>query len=84
MYVNTKAIALCIAAAIYPLDLDTGPGPSSEQRSDWIYEAVGKLLFTDEKKAELYARLEERLGRKTTFNEAVKVIEYAIWETMKP
>lgn len=81
MHTNLKAVSLFIATAIYPL---TGDSPSWEQRCDILYDTVGQLLFTDEQKADLYARLVEQLTAKTEFNDAMRIIERAIHACQYP
>lgn len=83
MHTNLKAVALFIASAIYPLDRD-GAGPSWGQRCDILYDTVGTLLFTDEQKADLYARLAEQLAADTGFNAAIPIIERAIHACQYP
>lgn len=83
MHTNLKAVALFIAIAIYPLNLD-GEGPSWEQRCDILYETVEQLMFTDEQKADLYARLAEQLDANTEFNDAIRIIERAIHACQYP
>ena len=83
MHTNLKAVALFIATAIYPLDWD-GEGPSWDQRCDILYDTVEQLLFTDEQKADLYARLAEQLTKDTPRNEALKIIQRAIHACQYP
>lgn len=83
MHTNLKAVSLFIATAIYPLTWD-GEGPSWEQRCDILYDTVEQLLFTDEQKADLYARLAEQLDANTKFNDAVRIIERAIHACQYP
>lgn len=74
MHDNIKSVALFIATAIYP---QVG-NPTWEQRCDILYDAIDQLLFSDELKADLYARLAEQLDAKTEFNTAVRIIKRAI------
>ena len=83
MHTNLKAVALFIASAIYPLVWD-GAGPSWDQRCDTLYDTVDTLLFTDEQKADLYARLAEQLTEDTGFNAAIPIIERAIHACQYP
>jgi hypothetical protein len=83
MHTNLKAVAMFIAIAIYPLTWD-GEGPSWEQRCDILYDTVEQLLFTDEQKADLYARLAEQLNANTKFNDAMRIIERAIHACQYP
>ena len=83
MHTNLKAVALFVATAIYPLAWD-GAGPSWDQRCDILYETVEQLLFTDEQKADLYARLAEQLDANTEFNDAMRIIERAIHACQYP
>ena len=83
MHTNLKAVALFIATAIYPLVWD-GDGPTWEQRCDILYDTVEQLLFTDEQKADLYARLAEQLTATTEFNTAMLIIERAIHACQYP
>lgn len=83
MHTNLKAVALFIATAIYPLVWD-GDGPTWEQRCDILYDTVDQLLFTDEQKADLYARLAEQLTATTELNTAMRIIERAIHACQYP
>lgn len=83
MHTNLKAVALFVATAIYPLAGD-GEGPSWDQRCDILYDTVGQLMFTDEQKADLYARLAEQLNAETEFNAAIRIIERAIHACQYP
>ena len=83
MHTNLKAVAMFIATAIYPLVWDCD-GPTWEQRCDILYDTVEQLLFTDEQKADLYARLAEQLNAKTEFNDAILIIERAIHACQYP
>lgn len=83
MHTNLKAVALFIATAIYPLVWDED-GPTWEQRCDILYDTVEQLLFTDEQKADLYARLAEQLNAKTEFTDAMRIIERAIHACQYP
>lgn len=85
MHTNLAAVALFIATAIYPLvwDDDTPPMPD-ERREEVLYDTVATLLFTDEQKADLYARLAEQLTATTEFNTAMRIIERAIHACQYP
>ena len=85
MHTNLKAVALFIATAIYPLRLDDDPSPLTyERREEILYDTVGTLLFTDEQKADLYARLAEQLKADTPRGEALKIIQRAIHACQYP
>lgn len=84
MHTNLKAVALFIATAIYPLDWHGKESISWEDRCDILYNVVDNLLFTDNQKADLYARLAEQLDSDTPFNKAMRIIERAIYECQKP
>ena len=83
MHTNLKAVALFVVTAIYPLSWD-GKGPSWDQRCDILYATVEQLLFTDEQKADLYARLAEQLDANTGFNDAMRIVERAIHACQYP
>ena len=83
MHTNLKAAALFVVAAIYPLSWDD-KGPSWDQHCDILYATVEQLLFTDEQKADLYARLAEQLDANTEFNDAMRIIERAIHACQYP
>lgn len=74
MHTNIQAVALFIATAIYPLE----SCPTWEQRCDILYDTIDQLLFSDELKADLYARLAEQLDAKTKFSDALRIIARAI------
>ena len=61
MHTNLMAVALFIMSAIYPLKWDDAQAMSDERREELLYETVETLLFTDDQKADLYARLAEQL-----------------------
>ena len=85
MHTNLAAVSLFILSAIYPLSLDDDPAPlADERREDVLYDTVGTLLFTDEQKADLYARLAEQLTIDTGFNAAIPIIERAIHACQYP
>jgi hypothetical protein len=72
--------AIILASALYLRD-KTQP---SEDLEDNIYAVVDVIGFgTDEHKADLYAQLAERLTAKTSFHEAVSIIEAAMYNTQK-
>ena len=79
MYTNRTAVSLFILAAIYPLRWDDNTQPmSNERREEVLYDTVLTLLFTDEQKADLYARLAEQLKADTPTADALKIIQRAI------
>ena len=85
MPTNLTAVALFIQAAIYPLHLgDNRPGLSDQLREEVLYNTVETLLFTDEQKADLYARLAEQLTKDTPRAEALKIIQRAIHACQYP
>ena len=85
MHTNLAAVSLFILSAIYPLSLDDDPAPlTDERREDVLYDTVGTLLFTDEQKADLYARLAEQLKAATPRDEALKIIQRAIHACQYP
>ena len=85
MHTNLAAASLFILAAIYPLRWDDDAPPlSDERREEVLYDTVETLLFSDDQKAELYARLAEQLDSHTPFNEAMRIIERAIYACQKP
>jgi hypothetical protein len=72
--------AIILASALYLRD-KTKP---IEDLEDNIYAVVDVIGFsTDEHKADLYAQLAERLSEKTSFHEAVSIIEAAMYNTQK-
>ena len=77
MHTNIQAVSLLIATAIYPLTQGE-ESPTWEQRCDILYYTVEQLLFSDELKADLYARLAEQLDAKTKFSDALRIIARAI------
>ena len=85
MHTNLTAVSLFILTAIYPLRLgDNSPALSDERREEVLYDTVETLLFTDEQKADLYARLAEQLKADTPSNEALKIIQRAIHACQYP
>lgn len=84
MHTNLVAVALFIMSAIYPLKWDDGPAMSDERREEVLYDTVETLLFTDEQKADLYARLAEQLKADTPSAEAIKIIQRAIHACQYP
>ena len=85
MHTNLTAVSLFILSAIYPLRLDDDPTPlTDERRADLLYDTVGTLLFTDDQKADLYARLAEQLKADTPTAEALKIIQRAIHACQYP
>ena len=85
MHTNLAAVSLFILSAIYPLRLDDDPTPlTDERRADLLYDTVGTLLFTDDQKADLYARLAEQLKADTPSKDALKIIQRAIHACQYP
>lgn len=84
MHTNLKGVALFIATAIYPLDWHGVEAIHWEDRCDILYNVVDRLLFSDSQKTDLYARLAEQLDSHTPFNEAMRIIERAIYACQKP
>ena len=79
MHTNLAAVSLFILAAIYPLRWDDDTPPlSDERREEVLYDTVGTLLFSDDQKADLYARLAEQLKADTPALPALKIIQRAI------
>ena len=78
MPTNLMAVAIFIMSAIYPLKWDDAPAMSDERREEVLYDTVETLLFTDDQKAELYARLAEQLKADTPSKDALKIIQRAI------
>ncbi len=79
MHTNLTAVSLFILSAIYPLRLDDDPTPlTDERREEVLYDTVETLLFTDDQKADLYARLAEQLKADTPSADALKIIQRAI------
>ena len=85
MNTNLTAVSLFILTAIYPLRFgDNSPGLSDQLREEVLYDTVETLLFTDEQKADLYARLVEQLAKDTPIHEALKIIQRAIHACQYP
>ena len=84
MHTNLAAVSLFILSAIYPLRWDDTPPMSDERREEVLYDTVETLLFTDEQKADLYARLAEQLKADTPSTEALKIIQRAIHACQYP
>ena len=85
MHTNLVAVSLFILAAIYPLRWDDDAPPlSDERREEVLYDTVLTLLFTDEQKADLYARLAEQLKADTPTAEALMIIQRAIHACQYP
>lgn len=85
MHTNLTAVSLFILSAIYPLRWDDDTQQmTDERREDLLYDTVGTLLFTDDQKADLYARLAEKLKADTPANEALKTIQLAIHACQYP
>ena len=84
MYTNLTADDLLILSAIYPLRWDDTPPMSDERREEVLYDTVATLLFTDEQKADLYARLAEQLKADTPCADALEIIQRAIHACQYP
>lgn len=84
MHTNLAAVSLFILSAIYPLRWDDTPPMSDERREEVLYDTVETLLFTDEQKADLYARLAEQLKADTPSADALKIIQRAIHACQYP
>lgn len=85
MRTNLAAVSLFILAAIYPLRWgDDTPQMTDERREEVLYDTVETLLFSDEQKADLYARLAEQLKADTPSAEALKIIQLAIHACQYP
>ena len=84
MHTNLAAVSLFIMTAIYPLRWDDTPPMSDERREEVLYDTVETLLFTDEQKADLYARLAEQLKADTPRADAFKIIQRAIHACQYP
>ena len=85
MHTNLAAVSLFILSAIYPLRWDdVTPPMSDERREEVLYDTVATLLFTDEQKADLYARLAEQLKADTPSVEAFRIIQRAIHACQHP
>ena len=85
MHTNLAAVSLFILVAIYPQRGNDGTPPmSDEQREEILYDTVAMLLFTDEQKADLYARLAEQLKADTPSADALKIIQRAIHACQYP
>ena len=63
-----------IAMAIYAVDEATGRRPSPQAQSELLYLTIDQLGYSDEFKAELYARLAENLTPDTSFSRATSFI----------
>lgn len=85
MYTNLAAASLFILSAIYPLRWDDDTPPmTDERREEVLYETVETLMFTDDQKADLYARLAEQLKADTPSADALKIIQRAIHACQYP
>lgn len=84
MHTNLAAVSLFIMSAIYPLRWDDAPPMADERREELLYDTVETLLFTDEQKAALYARLAEQLKADTPSADALKIIQRAIHACQYP
>lgn len=84
MHTNLAAVSLFIMSAIYPLRWDDTQPMSDERREEVLYDTVETLLFTDEQKADLYARLAEQLKADTPSADALKIIQRAIHACQYP
>lgn len=79
MHTNLAAVSLFILSAIYPLLPLT-----DEDREEVLYDTAATLMFTDEQKADLYARLAEQLRADTPRTDALKIIQRAIHACQYP
>ena len=84
MHTNLAAVSLFILSAIYPLRWDDTPPMTDERREEVLYDTVASLMFTDEQKADLYARLAEQLKADTPSADALKIIQRAIHACQYP
>ena len=85
MHTNLAAVSMFILSAIYPLRWDDDITPmSDERREEVLHDTVATLLFTDEQKADLYARLAEQLKADTPRGTALKIIQRAIHACQYP
>lgn len=85
MHTNLAAVSLYILSAIYPLRWDDDTPPmSDERREEVLHDTVATLLFTDEQKADLYARLAEQLKADTLSVDAYEIIQRAIHACQYP
>ena len=84
MHTNLAAVSLFILSAIYPLRWDDTPSMTDERREEVLHDTVATLLFTDEQKADLYARLAEQLKADTPSADALKIIQRAIHACQYP
>lgn len=85
MHTNLAAVSMFILSAIYPLRWDDDTPPmSDERREEVLHDTVATLLFTDEQKADLYARLAEQLKADTPRGVALKIIQRAIHACQYP
>lgn len=85
MHTNLAAVSLFILSAIYPLRRDDNTPPmSDERREEVLHDTVATLLFTDEQKTDLYARLAEQLKADTPSAAALKIIQRAIHACQYP
>lgn len=85
MHTNLAAVSLFILSAIYPLRWDGDTQQmTDERREEVLYDTVETLLFTDDQKAYLYARLAEQLKADTPSADALKIIQRAIHACQYP
>ena len=85
MHTNLAAVSMFILSAIYPIRLgDNSHGLYDQMREEVLYDTVETLLFTDEQKADLYARLAEQLKADTPRADALKIIQRAIHACQYP
>lgn len=84
MHTNLAAVSLFIMSAIHPLKWDDAPAMRDERREEVLYDKVETLLFTDDQKADLYARLAEQLKADTPSADALKIIQRAIHACQYP
>lgn len=84
MHTNLAAVSMFILSAIYPLRWDDTPPMTDERREEVLYGTVETLMFTDDQKADLYARLAEQLKADTPSADALKIIQRAIHACQSP
>ena len=71
--------ALLIASALFSVDPITRRRASSEDMADALYFTIDAMKgITDEKKADLYATLAEKLTPTTKFSTATRIIQNAL------
>ena len=78
MHTNLNAVACFIASIVYPI-AGVGIIVDEGMRCDALYNTIDTLLFSDNQKADLYARLAEGLTPTTEYADAMKIIKHAIY-----